>query len=240
MYRLFSSARRRSGPLSSNGAAPPGGALESTDEERVRYQRLRLLLTGAAFRSDSVRSLMVAGCRAGTGASTTAVVLARTLAEGNRHRVLLIDANLHRPRLDALCDISNETGLCDALVHGDDLDPPIHETRWSNLWLLTAGHAPAPSEALFEDKRLGQLLTRLKHRFDFIVLDSAPVLESAEPHGLAPEVDGVILVIEAGRTPVHDAQQAKRDLELAGGRLIGAILNRERDYTPRILRRFYR
>jgi protein-tyrosine kinase len=238
MYGLFSRRRRRR--ASSNDLVPIRDASAMTDEERLRYQRLRLLLNAAAFRNESMRSLMVAGCRAATGATTTAVLLARTLAEGNRHRVLLVDGNLRAPALHALFDVSNGSGLYDALRQGDDLDPEIHDTPWSHLWLLTAGQAPAASQALFEDKRIGQLLTRLKQRFDFIVLDAAPVLESADPHGLAAEVDGVILVIEADATAVDEAQQAKRDLELAGGRLIGAILNRERDYTPRLLRRFFR
>lgn len=238
MYRLF--FRRRPAQPSSNGAAALSGPLVLDDEERLRYQRLRLLLNAPALRNESGRSLMVAACRASTGATTTAMLLARTLADGNRHRVLLVDANLRAPTLAALFDVPHGRGLSDALRHGDDLDPEILETGWPHVWLLTAGEIPAASEAVFEDKRIGQLLTRLKQRFDFIVLDAAPVLESAEPHALAPEVDGVILVIEADRTPVHDAQRAKRDLELAGGRLVGAILNRERDYMPRLVQRFFR
>lgn len=227
-------------PRSSNGPAPPCVPLEFDERERMRYQNARLLLNGAASRNGSLRSLMVVGCRASTGATTTAALLARTLAEGNRHRVLLIDANFRTPALDIVFDVSNRSGLYDVLFDGEHADPLLHETRWPNLSLLTAGRAPASPDALFEDKRLEQLLADLKRAFDFVVLDSAPVLEFPDAYGLAPEVDGVVLVVEAERTPVHDAQRAKRDLELAGGRLIGAVLNRERDYTPRVLRRFFR
>lgn len=229
--------RSRSGVT--EGPAPSCVPLEFDEHERMRYQKLRLLLTAAASRRDSLRSLMVAGCRASTGATTTAAVLARTLAEGNRHRVLLIDANFRTPALDMVFDVSNRSGLYDLLFDGGHPDPPIHETRWANLFLLTAGRAPASPEAVFEDKRIGQLLADLKHKFDFVILDSAPVLEFPDTYGLAPEVDGVVLVVEADRTPVHDAQQARRDLELAGARLIGAVLNRERDYIPGVLRRFF-
>jgi capsular exopolysaccharide synthesis family protein len=199
-------------------------------------QRLRLLLNGAAPQSDALRALMVVGCRASTGTTTTAALLARTLAEENRRRVLLVDANLRKPALDILFGVSNRSGLCNVVSEGAHRDAPIHETRWPNVSLLTAGRFRASPEAVFEDKRFDQLLSDLKQKFDLVIFDCAPLLEFPDAHGLAPKVDGVVLVVEAERTPVHDAQQAKRDLELAGGRLIGAVLNRERDYIPRVLR----
>lgn len=226
-------------PRASSEPASPGVPLEFNERARMRYQKLRLLLNGAASRSDSLRSLLCVGCRAATGATTTAALLAQMLAEENR-RVLLVDANLRTPALHIAFGLPNQSGLYDVLVDEGHPDPVIHETLWPRLSLLTAGRLPGSQEAVFEGKRVGQLLADLKTKFDFVILDSAPVLESPDAYGLAPEVDGILLVVDAERTPVHEAQQAKRDLELAGGRMIGAILNRERDYTPRVLRRFFR
>jgi Mrp family chromosome partitioning ATPase len=83
------------------------------------------------------------------------------------------------------------------------------------------------------------LITHLKEKFDFIIFDCAPVPDFPDAFALAPKVDGIILVAEADKTLVGEAQRAKRNLEQSGGRILGVVLNRQRDYMPVFLRKFF-
>ena len=79
------------------------------------------------------------------------------------------------------------------------------------------------------------LLARLRPQFDFIVIDGPPINSYADASILATKVDGVILVVEADRTPVSDAEMAKRQLDKVGARILGVVLNRRRSYIPAFL-----
>ena len=76
------------------------------------------------------------------------------------------------------------------------------------------------------------MLARLRPEYDFVVVDSPPVNQYADASVLANKVDGVILVIEADRTPLAEAEAAKRQLERVGARILGVVLNRKRSYIP--------
>jgi Mrp family chromosome partitioning ATPase len=97
------------------------------------------------------------------------------------------------------------------------------------LSVITAGSQPAATVGV---EALDELLTRLQADFDFIVIDVAPVNLYADASVIAPKVDGVILVVEADRTPVAEAELAKRQLDKVGARILGVVLNRQRSYIP--------
>jgi capsular exopolysaccharide synthesis family protein len=204
----------------------------------VQYQKLRVWLTNPASRGHRLQTVMVVGCRSGNGSTTTASLLAATLAEGKKKRVLIIDGNFRTPSLNVVFDVSNDGGFTE-VVSGDlAFEARIQPTNRENLFVLTSGQISYCPTDVFEGQAIDQLVSWLKEKYDFIIFDSAPACEFPDCYALAPKVDSIILVAQAEQTSIEDAQRAKRNLEQAGGRLLGVVLNRERDYTPALLRKF--
>jgi capsular exopolysaccharide synthesis family protein len=225
--------------------APPGEVWRAAPDIRwdlprgghVEYQKLRIWLTNAAARGQAVQTMMVVSCHASTGSTTTAALLAATLAEGQKLRVLVVDGNFRTPAVKFVFNVTSRTGFNEVISDGVSLEAGIQKTGRPNLSVLTTGKASVWPGQVFEGKAVEEMITRLKASFDFIIFDAAPVLEFPDAYGLAPKVDSILLVVAAERTSIGDAQTAKRNLEMAGGRLIGAVLNRQRDYAPHLLKR---
>jgi capsular exopolysaccharide synthesis family protein len=203
----------------------------------IEYQKLRTWLTNTAARGHALQTMMVVSCHGSTGSTTTAALLAATLAEGQRLRVLVVDGNFRTPAVKLVFNVSSRTGFNEVIFDGVPLEMGIQRTGRPNLSVLTTGKATVYPPHIFEGRAIEDVIARLKESFDFIIFDAAPVLEFPDAYGLAPKVDGILLVVAAERTSIGDAQMAKRNLEMAGGRLIGTVLNRQRDYVPLLLKR---
>lgn len=225
-------------PLGENAA--PEIRWDLARPARLEYQKVRVWLTNAVSRGQQVQAVMVVSCRASTGSTTTAALLATTLALGKRLRVLIVDGNLRTPTLNRVFNVAENGGFTDVVSEGVPAETRIHATSHPNLSVLTTGQISIWPAEVFEGKAIDDLIVRLKRQFDFIIFDTAPLLEFPDAYALAPKVDAVILVVGAERTSIRDAQEARRRLELAGGRVVGVVLNRDRDYVPRFLRRLFR
>ena len=113
-------------------------------------------------------------------------------------------------------------------------NPPI-----ARIYLfLTSGQISFSPAEIFEGDAIDRLIGKLREKFDFIVFDAAPVIDFPDSLALASKVDSIILVTQSEKTSVEDAQRAKMNLEQAGGRILGVVLNRQKDYTPSLLKRF--
>jgi protein-tyrosine kinase len=220
-----------------NGRAAPDIQWDLPRGGHIEYQKLRIWLTNAAARGHAVQTMMVVSCHGSTGSTTTTALLAATLAEGQRLRVLVVDGNFRTPAVKLVFNVSNRTGFNEVIFDGIPLDVGIQRTDRPNLSVMTTGKTMVCPPHIFEGRAIEDVIARLKEQFDFIIFDAAPLLEFPDAYGLAPKVDGVLLVVAAERTSVGDAQMAKRNLEMAGGRLIGAVLNRQRDYVPGLVKR---
>jgi protein-tyrosine kinase len=205
----------------------------------VEYQKLRVWLTNPSGREQALQTVMIVSCRAGTGSTTTATLLARTLAEGKNFRVLIIDGNFRTSSLNRAFKVKNNGGFTELVSAGAPFEAHIQPTDRQNLFVLTTGQISLLPAEVFEGKAIELLLTELKQKFDFIIFDAAPVIEFPDSYALAPKVDGIILVVEAEKTSIEDAQRAKRNIEQAGGRLLGVVLNRGRNYIPTLLGKFF-
>jgi capsular exopolysaccharide synthesis family protein len=168
-------------------------------------------------------TVMVGSAIEGEGKTVTAVNLAFTLSRANARRVLLIDADLRRPSVHNVLQLSNQTGL-GAIFRDPDIRslPIVHLSP--TLSVLTAGPAMAdPSSFLISDV-LRQLLAESAQAFDWVVLDTSPVVLFPDATLLAAEVDTALLVVAARSTPYPMVRQA---IEAIGRRrLLGIVLNR--------------
>lgn len=219
-----------------DGRRAPQVSWDPNGNTHIEYERIRVRVTNPGAGATRLQTLMVVTCHPGSGTTTTATLLAASLADGKRSQVLLVDANFRTPCLDLLFGIGNKSGLKEALSAERPPDGDIQPTKRENLFVLPAGRVGSGPVDVFDPGSVDEFINHLKSRFDFIVFDAAPVLNFPDACALAPHVDGTLLVVEAEKTSVADARKAKRELERAGARLFGVVLNRHREYTPRFLR----
>ena len=166
-------------------------------------------------------TVMIASALPGEGKSLTAANLARALSEAYGKRVVLIDADLRRPSQHSLFGIRNTPGLNDCLVG----NVPVRPARLSNtLCVVPAGSPdPNPLERL-SSRGLRDLLSHQAERSDWVIIDVPPLAACPDAGLLASLVDGVVVVIRAGRTPLAAVESAVT--ALGRDRVVGVILNR--------------
>jgi capsular exopolysaccharide synthesis family protein len=211
------------------------------DDVRREYERLQVWVTNRSARDEPTKTILVASCQQGNGATTTATRLAATLAQRPTARVLIVDANLRTPSLDLLFRARHRSGFSELLTNGAKAASNyIQPTAHANLFVLTTGWISRFPLEVFSPTGLSALVAQLKSSFDFIVFDGAPLLEFPDAHALAPHVDAVLVVVEADRTLVEDARSVVRELARSGVKVAGIVLNRQPDYTPQLFRRVLR
>jgi capsular exopolysaccharide synthesis family protein len=180
----------------------------------------------------SIKSIMFTGAAHGGGATTTAVNFAKALVKNSEAKVLLMDANLRTPQLHNLFNITSGRGLCDILMDNDDKAFKVLKFGPSYLFILAGGGDYKGAVSLFESKRFDEFLKETRKTFDYVVLDGAPLPNSAETRVLCDKVDGVVMVIESGKLRRQVAVRAKQELEDAGARILGVVLNKRKYYIP--------
>jgi capsular exopolysaccharide synthesis family protein len=190
------------------------GALE-------QYRKLAATLHHAQ-EERGIQVVMTASSLPGEGKSLTAANLALTLSESYQRRVLLVDADLRRPTVQRLFGVATIEGL-DAGLKAPH-DRPMALTRLSErLWVLPAGRPdPDPLSGLTSD-RMKRFVQEARGRFDWVIIDTPPVSLLPDANLLAANVDGVLLVVRAGKAPF---QLVKRTVDTIGhDRILGIVMN---------------
>ncbi len=165
--------------------------------EQYRVLRYRLeCLARSGF-----KALAFTSPQSGEGKTTSVVNAALALGRGGRNRVALVDADLRRPGVAAMLGLRANKGLCDIVAGRASLDDCLWRFGSDELYVLPAGNVPDDLAATLYDPRLGDLLALLKQRFDFVLVDTPPVLPLADVPTLARDLDGVLLVVRANHTP---------------------------------------
>jgi capsular exopolysaccharide synthesis family protein len=182
------------------------------------------------------RTLMVAGAVEGEGASTVAAAFARLLAEDERVRVALVDADL-RGALRRLPAVDGRSGFPGVLGGRLDVREALVGTTLPNLVVLPGGVAEDSPLRLCTAENCRQPVEYLRHHFHYVVFDAAPLLEAPEMHALASLMDGTILVVRASRTKREVVQRAIETIDKSQGRVLGAILNRQHYVIPEFIYR---
>lgn len=181
-----------------------------------------------AARTEKLQIVMITSALAGEGKTSLASHLAASLARAGR-RTLLVDSDLRNPTLHRLFELSRTPGLSE-LLRGDlDLDAVIRDTPIASLSMISAGQADAVALQTLALDAIPQLFKELRTRYDFIVVDSCPVLPVADSLLVGQHVDAVIfsLLREVSRLPrVYAACQR---LSMLGVRLLGAVVNGAQD-----------
>jgi capsular exopolysaccharide synthesis family protein len=213
--RTLQNLRLRPGSKTVLGSDVPPLALE-------QYRRLGAVLHHAQ-QQNATRVLMISSAVPSEGKTLTAVNLALTLSESYHKRVILIDADLRRPTIHELLQLPNVTGLNEGLKTHGAWTPPVFELS-PYFSVLTAGRSnPDPMSVITSD-RMHRLLQHFAESYDWAVLDTPPIGLLPDAHLLTSMVDGVILVVAAGRAPYRLVERAVD--ALGHERIVGVVLNR--------------
>ena len=176
----------------------------------------------------SPRVILVTSPRPKAGKTTTVANLGISLAEIGR-RVLLIDGDLRRPRLGKLFGLQFATGLSDALLDDGSgtitLDSVVRPTTVPGLYVLPGGSEPANISRLLHSTLLDSLVESARSQYDFVLIDSPPMMGMADARLLSRIADGVILISRAGETSPEQLGDARERLADDGTPVIGTILN---------------
>jgi polysaccharide biosynthesis transport protein len=165
----------------------------------------------------------------GDGKSTTAANVAIAIAQSGK-KVLLIDADLRRPKVHTLFGLSQDVGLTDVLLHEIDWPNAVRPTRLDNLFVLTAGLCPDNPAELLSSLHLPEMLQAARRVYDFIIIDTPPILAVSDPAIIAPHIDGLLLVVRMGKNKRAVVERARERIDAHGIHLYGAIIN-DVDYT---------
>jgi tyrosine-protein kinase Etk/Wzc len=207
------------------GSPMSGGQTFSIGIEAFRNLRTSLIWSDGG---EALKTLVVTSAAPGEGKTLTAANLAVTLAYDGL-RVLLVDCDIRRPRVHGLFHLPRAPGLMELLTTsagpGGSRLPAIRETAVVGLSVLPCGALPSNAANLLSGTRMRVLLQELREQFDIIVLDTPPVLATADAGIVASLTDGVLLVVRAGTTDRNAAQRACQQLANVGAHVIGTVLN---------------
>lgn len=187
---------------------------------------MRAIRTNVLFMSPDrpFKRMLVTSSGPQEGKSTTVINLAIAMAQSG-HKVLIVDTDMRRPRIHKAFGVPNDIGVSSLVVGEGRMDDAIKTTEVPGVFVLPCGPVPPNPAELLHTKAFAELLTQLGSKFDRVILDSPPVGAVADAIVLATQVDGVVMVLKAGRTNRDMAQRTVRALRDVKAAIYGAVLN---------------
>lgn len=179
-----------------------------------------------------MRSFLVTSAHRGEGKSTIASHLALTVARFKGKKSLIVDADLRRPRLHDIFAVPREPGLLECLEGKIDPLAAVKNTPVENLKVIPAGARTQSPAHLFEGDILSEIFRKIRFYYDIVIVDCAPVIPVSDPMLISSEVDGVILVLLAGKTPRNVAVRACDILRDANANMLGVVVNNLSEVLP--------
>jgi len=203
----------------------PQNRLVCFEDESLAAEAFRLLGVRLRHlrRDRSLTKLLITSTIPQEGKSMVAANLACSLAVTTQQKVLLLEGDLRRPSLSHVFGLGKHPGLCECLQGERKLTACIFRFESPGLWVLPAGAAQNNALELLQSGRLSAIMDQLTEWFDWIIIDSPPVLPMADTSVLARLADGIILVTRQGITEKRNLQRGLEAIE--SKKLIGALLN---------------
>jgi len=203
------------------------GLIEPDDARHTfveAYRNLRSSLLYMAETGERPKTILVTSSLPNDGKSLTAANLAIAMAGGGS-RVLLVDADLRKGAQARPFGVPAQPGLSEVLSAGAPWEPAVHATKFSNLFLLPAGAVTTQSSELFLREVTKKFLQDAASKYDYVILDTVPVMAADDVTSLAPQVDGVLFVVRAVFTSARVARAALESLYQRRVRVLGLVFN---------------
>ena len=197
--------------------------------EQVRGLRNRLV---AMNPDGEPKTLVVTSAVRGEGKTVSVLNLAMAFAELERQEVVLVDADLRRPSCERYLNLNQAPGLSDVLLGHESVDRLLRPAGYRDLMLLGAGTRVENPAEVFSSSRLDQLLQRLKERFQYVVIDTPPVLPSTDAGVLSAAADGTLMVVRLEHSLKKQSRDAWQVLSDMGGNVLGTFVNEVRGQDP--------
>lgn len=219
-------------PMLSNKSDDDRPILDLQNPDRGLLEGFRALRSNVQFtlvnKNHAVNvghKLLVTSTLPGEGKSYVASNLAIAMALDGR-RVILVDADLHRPRAHVIFDLPKQPGLTDVLVGESKLQEALKLVGIPGLRVLAAGTMPPNPTELLNSVAMDAVFKDLQSEADIIIVDSPPILSTADGQVLSAKVDGVIYVMQLGRVPKSAVQRAFELLKKADASVVGVVFNK--------------
>ncbi|MBD2180984.1 polysaccharide biosynthesis tyrosine autokinase [Planktothrix sp. FACHB-1355] len=217
--------------------AKPQGYISSPLLEAFRslYTNIRLLSP-----DKPIQSLIIGSATPGDGKSTVAVYLAQTAAAIGQ-RVLLVDADLRRPKIHKKLGLPNVRGLSEVISSDIGLNEVIQRSpSQENLFVLTAGSIPPDPIKELSSEKMRHLMEQFQAFFDLVIYDTPPVVGLADANLLAAYTDGLVMVIGLEKTDRFMAIKALDGLNIAGAAVLGVVANGVKGYKTKVYKAYQR
>ncbi|MEP6775874.1 MAG: CpsD/CapB family tyrosine-protein kinase [Chloroflexota bacterium] len=209
------------------------GLVAYAEPKSAAAEAYRTLRTNITFASPDkpVHVIIATSTSPDDGKSTTIANLAITFAASGASTVL-VDGDLRRPHLHTIFGLPNEQGLTTMVVDmaratagGAEPIIPLQNTQVANLQVLTSGPVPPNPAEILSSQRMTELLEMLRGKADYVLIDTPPIIAVTDAAVLASRVDGVLLVVNAGKTKRELAIKARDMLKQVNANVIGVVLN---------------
>jgi capsular exopolysaccharide synthesis family protein len=200
-------------------------AISFANDRSTIAEAFRELRTNLQFLEvdDPPRVLVITSSVPNEGKSTTATNIALALAEAE-HNVLLVDGDMRRPKLDEYLDLIGSVGFSTVLSGRASLPEVLQKTRYPGLTVLTSGAIPPNPSELLGSLATKKVLNEMRSDFDYVIVDSSPLLPVTDAAILAAAADGVLVVARFGETKREQLAHAVENLRSVGARILGAII----------------
>lgn len=209
--------------------------IDKTDIKSYAAECLNTIRTNILYMNTSknAKTILITSCTPGEGKSWVSANIATSFSDIHK-KVLLIDADLRKGRANKIFGVNNKSGLCEYLYSmvgnkKDDLKLAkkyIKKTFIPNLHILTTGNIPQNPSELLASNNMKDLIELLKTAYDIIIVDAPPSKSVTDSIILSTIVDSTVLVVNSNKTTINDLKDVKKSIELVGGQIIGAILNK--------------
>ena len=189
-------------------------------------ETFRTLRTNLEFASvdKPLKTILVTSPGASEGKTTVATNLAAVMAQANK-RVILLEGDLRRPRVHRALGMTNQIGISDVFRGQMDIRDVARYSKVKDLAVITSGSLPPNPAELLASARMSHILARLVESAWIVIIDSPPFVVT-DSTVLASKVDGVLLVIQPGKTHAEAAKTMIAQLDRAGAHVVGVVLNR--------------
>ena len=199
------------------------------DPKNPAAEAYRVIRTSVQFAQagKELKTIAITSCTPNEGKSMTIANLAIVLTQAGKS-VLIMDCDMRNPTVHKNFNLSNKVGLSSCISMGTAVADAVQETAIEGLDALTAGVIPPNPSELLGSERMQNILQRAKEEYDYVLIDTPPVLPVTDSLVLGSMVDGLILVIDSGEIKVEMAREVKNQLVHAGANILGVVLNKVR------------
>ncbi len=211
------------------------------DQKALISEQYKILRTNilSLNKGNPPKTFVITSSLHSEGKTVTAINLAISLAQAvNKPKVILIDADLRRGRVAKYLGVKKEAGLTDILKDRTTVDDAIFHLEMENLAFVTAGEVPENPVELLASEKMKELLSTLREKFDFVLIDTPPIIAVTDSGIIGSHTDGVLMVVQAGRTQRGIVKRAEELLTQAHCKILGHVLTNIEYHLPEYIYRY--